>query len=262
MECCPNLGLTKMLILLLMDVQHGEFHCHYHREREGGRGQPKKLLLMPLQCSLFSASPSPPPPLSSLSSSSSSKLCIDSLPAFKYQGADSPVLPVGVQVIIPSYQFTCDGTIERWGWIIDDGKGPHDGKMQVWRRSSEDPDIYVKVGENHISIRPKEGQNKQHTQPGDNHKLSVQAGDVLGLYLEDNTTAVDDFSVQYRAGVVGSEVLYQSATGPLQRMNVSEHAKEVVRLANAAPIITVGECLLKLYSGCVPDVHRNLSLLR
>ena len=172
--------------------------------------------------------------------------CIDNLPPFVHQGEHSPLLPVGIQALVPSYRFSCEGLIHQWGIAVN-GKGRHDIHLQVWRPTIGER--FELIGSNVFNIKPLDGERLIYLKPDPARRLSFMSGDVIGFYLEDNMSLSDDFRIEYHENATGVAVEYQRSTAPLSsvhRDSLSFHSK------NTAPIITVhlGEC--------APQSHRML----
>ena len=118
-------------------------------------------------------------------------------------------------------------------------EGHHNIHLQVWRPGPE-ADSYTIVGSNVFNLKPTKAQRLYTLTPNQGDQIRVRAGDVLGFYLEKNSS--NDFSIQYQASIPGISVLYRQISETIQTIN---HYTLPVELLNAAPIIQadIGELL-------------------
>lgn len=178
------------------------------------------------------------------------RTCISNLPPFVNQETQqSPLLPVGIQALVPSYRFTCAANIVRWGVAINEGRGEHGIHLQVWRPVTEggENQLLKLVGSNYFHIKPSVGEKLIYLVPGERWRIGVQSGDVIGFYLEDNPLITDDFQLQHQQDVTASMVLYEHAQDPYISISADTLS---IRLLNTAPTITVQLGKLEMRPRC------------
>lgn len=112
-----------------------------------------------------------------------------------------------------------------------EGKGEHSIHLQVWRPVRNHHDTFTLVGSNNFHIKP---ENIIYLMPDRDRSPVVMKGDVIGLYMDDNTLISDDFRVQYR-NETGSVARYGYADRPFSFL---EKDSLSVELSDKTPVIT------------------------
>lgn len=121
--------------------------------------------------------------------------CIEGLPQFRDQGPRSSALSLDdKQAIIPTYKFSCRGTITQWG-VSTEKRGSHLIELQVWRHTL--PNVYHKVGSNRFNQGPKKMQKLMYLTPDPRDQINVEPGDVIGLYVSNDPDIDDNYKIQY-----------------------------------------------------------------
>lgn len=116
------------------------------------------------------------------------------------------------------------------------GTGEHSIRLQVWRPVLDGENrLFQLVGSNYFHIKPSPGEKLIHLVPGERWQVSVESGDVIGFYLEDNPSITDDFKLQHHENVTGV-MLYAHAKDPFTSMDSNTLP---IRLYNTAPTIRV-----------------------
>ena len=162
--------------------------------------------------------------------------CIHGLPEFVDRGSHSQSLLVGIQVLVPSYEFTCHGKIARWG-IATQRSGQHNISLQVWRAASRPGShAYSLVGANNVEVRPPKDHALVYISPPPEDQITVLPGDVVGFYLQNNITTDDDFSVQYQSHANNATLHFVTTDQPL---TVIEETTLSIQMSQTAPIMTV-----------------------
>ena len=176
-----------------------------------------------------------------------------------YRGSDlqSDTIPQLHQVIVPSYKFTCCGSITEWGVDVNPGGGNHDGfyilNLQVWRPSPavEATGCYSMVGINRFTSVSLTNQAAVVT-PLPQEMIKFQPGDVLGFSVE-NTNRDDggavllmDYSERGDGAFETEEVWYGDASNPVIAGNGqcpfpvgSQPGRILNTFTSAAPVISV-----------------------
>ena len=113
--------------------------------------------------------------------------------------------------------------------------------MQIWRPFNAERDTgnesFTLVGTNIIDIEPILNARFYYVMPDEGHRLSVEIGDALGLYIEDTTETDGDFRVEYRENVTDSVLHVFEVDDMLDEIEVgSLHASDV--WLGAAPVVT------------------------
>lgn len=149
-----------------------------------------------------------------------------------------PLLPVGVQILLPSHPLTCSGRVTKWG-VLAKGEGGHNVEFQIWRPMEVDesnhlPTTYEKVGWHSHYIEPLE-ERTNYVQVSRN-ALTFKQGDMIGLYLENNLSIENDFQVPYQENSTGSMILYKMAAKP---HDVLERRELTNELLGAVPFVRV-----------------------
>ncbi len=139
---------------------------------------------------------------------------------------------IGIQALIPAYQFSCNGTLVEWR-VATVRKGQHNIELQVWRQQDQ-TQIYHIVGHNTFNVRPKSAHQVVSLIPNSKNLIKVQKGDTIGFYLENNKNITNDFSIQYQPNTHGISVNYRQLSYPARIINYSTLP---VELLGAAPII-------------------------
>ena len=161
--------------------------------------------------------------------------CIESLPNFIDQGDRSPRLLVGIQALVPAYQFSCHGKVTRWG-IATVRQGKNSISLQVWRPTTRHgSDVYSLVGSNNFDVEPLINQKLLYITPPTMDQITVQPGDMIGLYLQNNVSIEDRFSIQYKPFTNNVTVHYVMAD---EQLSVIEETTLSIQMSNTAPIIT------------------------
>lgn len=161
---------------------------------------------------------------------------MENLPPFRDQGRHSPSLLVGIQALIPAYNFTCNATVTRWGLSIEK-KGQHRIDLQVWRPLEDLLGSYHLVGANTFNVKPQTGQKLLYLLPDVMDQIQVQPGDVVGLYIENNASVDDDYAIQYVPNVNGVTVHYKQTDQPLDM--IQSYTMLPVQFPNIAPVMMV-----------------------
>ncbi len=157
-----------------------------------------------------------------------------------------PLLPLGVQVLLPSHQFTCAGRVTRWGVLAEGGRGEHGMHFQIWRpvlplervggKDDPLPSSFTLVGSTYSPIELEPGVRLMYVQPDEPSKIRFEKGDVIGFYIEDNPLIEDDFQVPvHREDGIESVVLYANASEPQRALEMGELTSELP----GAPVIRV-----------------------
>ena len=116
---------------------------------------------------------------------------------FRDQGKMSPALSMNeVQAVIPAYRISCWGVIVQWG-VSTERRGGHLIELQVWRETGDNTYMYRKVGGNWFNQGPVKGQKLIYLTPNSSQLISVQPGDIIGLYVVNNPAADDNYKIQY-----------------------------------------------------------------
>lgn len=171
--------------------------------------------------------------------------CISNLPLFVNNDEDPspPRLPPsvdlgkGIQVLIPSYRFECDGRILRWGVAVE-GSGRSSMWLQIWRpEETEGGKTFKRVFSMHNSLHPLREDLVLQIQDltNGNEDYSVMKGDVLGFHLR------GELGLQYQNASQGGVVLlYDQVDKPLEEICQDTLSSQLI---NAAPTIkiTMGE---------------------
>lgn len=97
-------------------------------------------------------------------------------------------------------------------------------------------DSYDLVGANVFNFEPLDGEKLVYFMPDERRRLTVQDGDVIGLYLEDSSSTTDNFRVQCHRNVTGSVAHYVHSNAPFSSITPGSLN---TFLFDAAPIITV-----------------------
>ena len=173
--------------------------------------------------------------------------CIQNLPKFVDQGEHSPGLLVGIQVLIPTYQFSCYGKVTRWG-IATERQGRHSIYLQVWRITNRHYGfpVYSLVGANKFDIEPSKPQILYYISPPTMDQIIVQPGDVIGFYLQNNSSIEDDFTIQYNPHTNNVTVQFVMTDKPLA---IIEETTLSVQMLKTAPVITVDIAGINNYYG-------------
>lgn len=173
------------------------------------------------------------------------RACVSHLPKFVNQEErGQSTLPVGgIQALVPSYTFTCKARILQWGVAVI-GTAGHGIHLQVWRpvpvtRRGGVNLSYAYVGSNYYPITPWSGEKLIYLAVDEVWRLTVESGDVIGFYLEDNPSTTDDFRLQHQQNVTGCVVQYGHIQQPLSYSSVIHSNTLPLRLTDSAPIITV-----------------------
>lgn len=163
--------------------------------------------------------------------------CIHSLPKFTDQGNHSPSLLVGIQALVPAYQFRCYGKVTRWG-IATKRMGKHSIDLQVWRATGSryGSPLYSLVGSNNFEVVPPTNQALLYITPPVADQITVHNGDMIGFYLQSNNSIEDNFSIQYKPYTNNVTVHFVMAGEPL---TVIEDTTLSVQMSKSAPVITV-----------------------
>lgn len=159
--------------------------------------------------------------------------CIQGLPDFADQGNHSPSLLVGIQALVPTYQFRCHGKVTRWGIAIERW-GKNSISLQVWRATSRYG--YSLVGTNNFDVEPPKNQKAFYISPPTMDQIIVQPGDIIGFYLQNNATIDDDFSIQYKPYTNNVTVHFVMTDEPL---TIIEETTLSIQMSKTAPIIAV-----------------------
>ena len=181
--------------------------------------------------------------------------CTPNLPPFTYQNPHTHVLPVGVQILLPAQTFACSGSITMWGIAVN-GSGSHDIHLQVWRPSSAETDnetrSFTLQGSNIFYIEPILGISLFYLMPDERRTLSVERGDVLGLYIEAAEEAENGFHVQYQKNVTNSVVYAYAVDMALDFIDPGSMPASSI-LLEAAPVLSVTIGKLWVWGGWVRD---------
>ena len=162
--------------------------------------------------------------------------CIQNLPSFVDQGTHSPSLLVGIQALVPMYQFSCHGKVTRWG-IATERQGKHSIGLQVWRATSRYGSyVYSLVGMNKFDVQPSKIQGLYYITPPAMDQITVQPGDMIGFYLQNNVTIEDDFTIQYKPHANNVTLQFVMTDEPL---TIIEETTLSIQMLKTAPIITV-----------------------
>ena len=105
--------------------------------------------------------------------------------------------------------------------------------LQVWRQMQE-KGVYYLIGTNSFNTQPEMGQKLLYLVPNTTNQIQVKPGDVVGFYLENNVTIVDDFAIQYKPNATGVTVQYKQENHPLEIIQASTLP---VQFLNVAPIL-------------------------
>ena len=173
---------------------------------------------------------------SSVIAISQQRTCINNLPPFVPQKeGHGALLPVGIQGLVPSYSFSCDGRIIRWG-VYMEGRGGNSIEMQVWRQGEGGAEnTFELVGSNYI--KPLEGVKFMYYKPDKPRQILVRAGDIVGFYLNGNPDLINNNNFQLRLDdVQGGVVEYDYAHSSY---NTIHRGTLATNLTNTAPLITV-----------------------
>lgn len=160
--------------------------------------------------------------------------CVDNLPTFEDQGRHSRSLLLGIQALIPKYQFTCKGRVINWG-LATEKRGRHRVDLQVWRPVEEADGSYDLIGANSFDVQPEKGQKLILLTPTAAEQIQVQAGDVLGLFIENNLSIGDDYLIQVASNTPGITVHFTETDHPLVR--IEQHLLPVQQ--NVAPVVAL-----------------------
>ena len=158
-----------------------------------------------------------------------------------------------VQVIIPSYQFTCYGEITEWRAFVERSGGghyddqPHSITFQVWRPSSPPDGQYTIVGLNDFSPillanpRIDNGDNQGIVTgvPLESERIEVQPGDVVGFYF--SSSRDNDNGIQFAGdnSYNGETVWFGSTRCSVLNPPCVYSADDLSFMTNLAPLITV-----------------------
>lgn len=163
--------------------------------------------------------------------------CAQNLPNFVDQGEYSPGLLVGIQALVPTYQFSCHGRVTRWG-IATERQGKHSIYLQVWRTTERHHEFpaYALIGANKFDIEPPKSRILYYISPPTMDQITVQPGDVIGFYLQNNASIEDDFTIQYNPHANNVTLQFVMSDEPLA---VIEETTLSVQMLKTAPVITV-----------------------
>ena len=155
---------------------------------------------------------------------------------------------MGIQALVPEYEFTCSGNITQWG-LSTEMHGKHRVDLQVWRPMQEEG-AYHLVGTNSFNTQPEMGQKLLYLFPNATNQIQAQPGDVIGFYLEDDARVADDFAIQYKLNATGVTVRYKQEDHPLEIIQASTLP---VQFLNVAPVLLVeiGKPLCAVHVGTV-----------
>ena len=139
------------------------------------------------------------------------------------------------QWIMPSINFTCNGSVTKWivGAQLDnngmDGMRP---ELQIWRMHSTQTNTYFKVGGTLLSdVNMTAVVNVYEVSPTD--PLEFQSGDILGLY-------------QPQDGMTRLIVYFDIDSGPINYYIRNQNSpldsfSDISTQQNALPLVAVGE---------------------
>ena len=185
---------------------------------------------------------------------SQEQVCMNHLPPFMGTEETRPLLPVGVQILLPSHTFTCAGRVTRWGVAVE-GAGGHHVHFQIWRPASpgekerEEGGIalpseggvalpsFSLVGSNIFDVTPMQGEKRIEFEPDETFRVRFKEGDILGLYIADNPDTEGDFQVPlHHHNVTGSLVMYMHTSQAKSELEVGQLTHT---LLDTAPVIKV-----------------------
>lgn len=163
--------------------------------------------------------------------------CIQSLPKFVDQGNYSPTLLLGIQALVPAYQFSCYGRVRRWG-MATKRKGKHSIDFQVWRATTSryGTQVYSLVGCNRFDVEPPTDRALFYVNVPVMDQITVQAGDMIGFYLLNNISIDNNFSIQYKPYTNNVTLHFVMTEEPL---TVIKETTLSVQMSKTAPVITV-----------------------
>ena len=117
-------------------------------------------------------------------------------------------------------------------------QGKHSIHLQVWRttgRHYEFP-VYSLVGANKFDIEPPKSRVLYYISPPTLDQITVQPGDIIGFYLQNNASIEDDFTIQYNPHAKNVTLQFVMSDEPLA---VIEETTLSVQMLKTAPVITV-----------------------
>lgn len=94
------------------------------------------------------------------------------------------------------------------------------------------------MGSNIFNIEPLPGEKLLYLMPDERRALSVEKGDVLGLYIEDASGSEDDFQVLYQENTTSSMIYAYEVDKPMTLIEPESTPASTV-LLDAAPVLTV-----------------------
>ena len=181
-----------------------------------------------------------------LSQASQPQCQLQGLPTFTDQGGGrGPRLDNGVQVIVPSYNFSCAARVIQWGACVEPPRERYYIQFQVWRVQSGSSTQYSLVGRNSLTL----SRSCVLVEVAEEDQITTQAGDVVGFFSrlveeEDDAGGVelsrqfgtemwrasaDDFSI--------STCTPNSCTVTLSQGGEGDHVLSE-RINHIAPVIT------------------------
>ena len=162
--------------------------------------------------------------------------CVPGIPEFIDHGSHSQSLLVGIQALVPSYQFTCHGKVARWS-IATQRQGQHNISLQVWRAGSGlGSHAYSLIGANRVEVKPPEDHALVYISPHVEDQITVQPGDVIGFHLQNSISTDEDFSLQYQSHANNVTLHFVTADQPL---SIIQETTLSIQMSETAPILSV-----------------------
>ena len=189
------------------------------------------------------------------------------LPSFQnYEHVGNLIHEHGL-AIIPSYEFTCCGTITEWGMDLHhtDRDAQYTIDFQLWRPSPTTPQdgslgtgYYSLAGHNRFSsISLSDGVVQVAPSPQD--RIQFRPGDVLGFYVEEATGSgpVEGVVVLTDPSSFTSEVVWHASVDPgdVGGCVSAGSGGNMNTLLRGAPVISIETCKLIV-------IHSNTYLYR
>ena len=144
--------------------------------------------------------------------------------------------------LFPDLRFGCIGTIVRMVVAVDNKRGQHSPKLQIWREDKAQTGIYHRQGaeiqiidDNPACIRDRRSHDVFRCTLNEMYYISVQPGDILGLELPPRKDV--DFDIYFTPGGPTSYIFEGKLNSTV---NISEAADESNYLPQISLVVILG----------------------
>ena len=144
--------------------------------------------------------------------------------------------------LFPDLRFGCNGTIVRMVVAVDNKRGQHSPKLQIWREDKAQTGIYHRQGaeiqiidDNPACIRDRRSHDVFQCTLNEMYYISVQPGDILGLELPPRNNV--DFDIYFTPGGPTSYIFEGKHNSTV---NISEAADESSYLPQISLVVALG----------------------